>query len=409
VAQLEELVRIDDPGFYDVGNAELLTRLRSEAPVFYYEPLKTWVLSRYDDVKHASKTPELFSVRKGILLNDAKFGESIADSFFEDGAELISTIDPPRHGQVRRTLAPAFTPRMIGQLEDAVRAVARSLVADFPPGEPVDFVAKAARVLPIQTIAVLLGLPPDEVDVDQIVFWTDEMLKMGAPLSREELEVAAANAAQMSGFLLELFERKRANPGPDLMSTLAAAELDNEALSQANILMLSIAVLVAGNETTRNLLSGMMWSLATHPDQMALLAADPELARQTVEETLRWITPVPGFMRNATQDIEMRGQTIKQGDYVYLLYFAANRDEDCWKHVDTFDVTRETDPAVLSFGFGQHVCIGAALARLEARVFLEELLVRYATIELAGEPHRVSSPLQYGWHELPVVFGTGNR
>jgi cytochrome P450 len=409
VAQLEELVRIDDPSFYDVGNAELLTRLRSEAPVFYYEPLKTWVLSRYDDVKHASKTPELFSVRKGILLNDAKFGESIADSFFEDGAELISTIDPPRHGQVRRTLAPAFTPRMIGQLEDAVRAVARSLVADFAPGEPVDFVAKAARVLPIQTIAVLLGLPPDEVDVDQIVFWTDEMLKMGAPLSREELEVAAANAAQMSGFLLELFERKRANPGPDLMSTLAAAELDNEALSQANILMLSIAVLVAGNETTRNLLSGMMWSLATHPDQMALLAADPELARQTVEETLRWITPVPGFMRNATQDIEMRGQTIKQGDYVYLLYFAANRDEDCWKHVDTFDVTRETDPAVLSFGFGQHVCIGAALARLEARVFLEELLVRYATIELAGEPHRVSSPLQYGWHELPVVFGTGNR
>jgi cytochrome P450 len=188
------------------------------------------------------------------------------------------------------------------------------------------------------------------------------------------------------------------------MSTLATAELDRRRLSEMNILMLATAVLVAGNETTRNLLAGTMWALAQHPGQMRTLAADPSLVKQTVEEVLRWITPVPGFMRNAKQDIELRGQEIKQGQYVYLLYFAANRDEECWADPDTFDITRAPDPAVLSFGFGQHACIGAAVARLEARVFLEEMLARFSGVSLAGEAKRVGSPLQHGWHELPVAF-----
>jgi cytochrome P450 len=402
--QLSDVVRIDDPGFYDTANAPALARLRSEAPVFRYEPGNTWVLSKYDDVKYASKTPEIFSVRKGILLNDAKYGESIADSFFAEDAELISTLDPPRHGQVRRTLAPAFTPRVIGRMEESIRKCCRELVGRISSGEPVEFIHEAARVLPIQIVTELLGVPAGEVDVDKIQFWTDEMLKMGAPLSREELEVAAANTADMGKFLLELFARKRAEPDEFLMSTLAAAELDNERLSEANILMLSIATLVAGNETTRNLLAGSMWSLANHPDQIALLAGDLGLARQAVEEVLRWITPVPGFMRNAREDIDLRGQTIRAGEYVYLLYFAANRDEECWKDADTFDITRDPDPAVLSFGFGQHACIGAALARLEARCFLEEAFSVFGDVRLAGTPRRVPSPLQHGWSELPVVF-----
>jgi cytochrome P450 len=174
------------------------------------------------------------------------------------------------------------------------------------------------------------------------------MLKMGAPLPREELEQAAANAAEVGQFLAGVLARKAASPGgSDLMSTLATAELDRRRLSQMNILMLATAVLVAGNETTRNLLAGTMWALAQHPGQMRTLAADPSLVKQTVEEVLRWITPVPGFMRNAKQDIELRGQKIKQGQYVYLLYFAANRDEECWADPDTFDITRAPDPAVL--------------------------------------------------------------
>ena len=338
---LQDLARVDQPGFYDVRNAPLLARLRQEAPVFYYAELGTWVLSKYHDVKYASKTPELFSVRKGILLNDARYGESIADSFFPEGAELISTLDPPRHGEVRRTIAPAFTPRAIAALEDPVRAVCRQILDGFEAGRPVEFIHAAARVVPIQAVARLLGVPADEVDVDKIQFWTDEMLKMGAPLPREELEQAAANAAEVGQFLAGVLARKAASPGgSDLMSALATAELDRRRLSEMNILMLATAVLVAGNETTRNLLAGTMWALAQHPGQMRTLAADPSLVKQTVEEVLRWITPVPGFMRNAKQDIELRGQKIKQGQYVYLLYFAANRDEECWTDPDTFDITR---------------------------------------------------------------------
>lgn len=402
---LEDLVKVDDPAFYDVRNAPLLARLRREAPVFWYPELGTWVLSKYHDIKYASKTPELFSVRKGILLNDARYGESIADTFFPEGAELLATLDPPRHGEVRRTLGPASTPRAIAALEGSVRAVCRQILDGVEAGHPVEFIHDAARVVPIQAMAQLLGVPADEVDVDKIQFWTDEMLKMGAPLPREELERAAANTAEMGQFLIGLLARKAAHPGStDLMSTLTAAELDNKRLSEMNILMLATAVLVAGNETTRNLLSGIMWALAEHPDQMRKLAADPGLVKQTIEEVLRWVTPVPGFMRNATQDIQMRGQTISHGQYVYLLYFALNRDEECWPDPDTFDITRPAEPAVLSFGFGQHVCIGAALARMEARVFLEEMLSRFSTVSLAGEPRRVASPLQYGWHYLPVAF-----
>ena len=402
---LQVLARVDQPGFYDVRNAPLLARLRREAPVFYYDELGTWVLSKYQDVKYASRTPELFSVRKGILLNDARYGESIADSFFPEGAELISTLDPPRHGEVRRTLAPAFTPRAIAALEEPVRAVCRQILDGFEAGRPVEFIHAAARVVPIVAVARLLGVPPEEVDVDKIQFWTDEMLKMGAPLPREELEQAAANTAEMGQFLTELLARKAAEPGgSDLMSTLATAELDRKRLTQMNILMLATAVLVAGNETTRNLLAGSIWALSQHSDQMRALAADPSLVKQAVEEVLRWITPVPGFMRNATRDIELRGQTIRSGQYVYLLYFAANRDEECWNDPDKFDITRPPEPAVLSFGFGQHACIGAALARLEARVFLEEMLTRFSGVSLAGDPERVASPLQHGWHRLPVAF-----
>ena len=405
VGDLQELAKVDQPGFYDVRNAPVLARLRREAPVFYYEELGTWVLSRYEDVKYASKTPALFSVSKGILLNDARYGESIADSFFPEGAELISTLDPPRHGEVRRTLAPAFTPRAIAALEEPVREACRRVLDGFEPGREVEFIHEAARVIPIVSVARLLGVPASEVDVDKIQFWTDEMLKMGAPLPRDELERAAANAAEVGEFLAALLERKAAEPGEsDLMTILATAELDRKQLSQMNILMLATAVLVAGNETTRNLLAGSMWSLSRHPDQMRDLAADPSLVRQTVEEVLRWITPVPGFMRNATRDIELRDQVIKAGQYVYLLYFAANRDEECWSDPDVFDVSRPSEPAVLSFGFGQHACIGAALARLEARVFLEEMLARFSNVSVTGEPERVASPLQHGWHRLPVTF-----
>jgi cytochrome P450 len=404
MTELHDLVNLESPEFYDVRNSGILARIRSEAPVYFSESIKSWVLSRYDDIKYAERTPELFTVQRGTILNDAQFGMAIEVDFFDHGAELISMLDPPRHGEVRRTIAPAFTPRTIAQLEHPVRAIVRDTLTRVTANEPVEFVTQVARVIPTRAVAQLVGVPPDDVDVEKIIYWADELFKVGAPLSPEELAGAANNARQMKGFLLDLLEQKRTSPGSDLMSALAAAELDRTAISKANIVMLAEMVLTAGIDTTRNTMAATVWALAQHPEQMRRLVADPGLIAQTVEEVLRWVTPVPGFLRSATRDVEIRGQTIRGGDYVYLLYFAANRDEDCWGNADDFDITRATDPGVLSFGFGQHVCIGAALARMEVRVLLEELLHRFSSVELAGPSQRVPSPMQYGWSSLPVVF-----
>jgi cytochrome P450 len=401
---LAELVRVEDPDFYTVDNAPLLARLRADAPVFYHEPLRCWVLSKYDDIRHVEKTPAIFTTTRGTLLNSARFRGNMEKDFFDEDAELLSTLDPPRHGELRRRIAPAFTPRMVGRLENPVRATCRQLIGRLREGEPMEFVNDVARIIPTRAVAQLLGVPPDAIDAEQLIFWADELFKVGAPLPDDELAEAARNVVALREFVLTMLERKRAEPGEDLMTVLASAEAGATELTEANIVMLAELVLIAGIDTTRNTLSAAMWTLAQHPGQMDLLAANPGLTRQTVEEVLRWITPVPGFTRSTTETVEMHGQTIGQGDYVYMLYFAANRDEDHWRDADSFDITRPPDPPVLSFGFGQHACIGAALARLEVRIFLEELLRCFSAVELAGMPCRVPSAMQHGWTELPLVF-----
>jgi cytochrome P450 len=402
---LQDLVCIGDPAFYDVDNAPVLAKLRNEAPVYFHEPANTWILSKYEDIKFAERTPELFTVRQGTLLNDARFGRNVEEAFFDEGAELISTLDPPRHGEIRRTIAPAFTPRCLANLEDSVRSVTRDLINGIEEGKEIEFVTQIAQIIPTQAVAQLVGIPAGEIDVSKIIFWADELFKVGAPLPPGELAIAAANVREMKGFFLDLFDRKRKNPSDDLMSAIALAQQNRAGLSEANIVTLAEMVVTAGIDTTRNTLSAVMWSLARHREQMRALAEDPSLIQRVVEEVLRWITPVPGFARNATREVEVRGTPIRQGDYVFLLYFAANRDEDQWTDPDIFDITRPPEPGVLSFGFGQHVCIGAGLARMEVRVFLEELLRRFSVVDVSGEPRRVPSPMQHGWSALPLTFG----
>jgi cytochrome P450 len=404
MTDLAELVQIEDPAFYTVDNARVLSRLRTEAPVFFYEPIGCWVLSRYDDIRYVEKTPAIFTTTRGTLLNSARFGGDMERDFFDDDAELLSILDPPRHGQLRRRIAPAFTPRMIGRLEDAVRATCKQLLGQLRDGQPVEFVHEIARIIPTRAVAQLLGVPADAIDVDQLIFWADELFKVGAPLPDEELAEAARNVAALREFVFDMLTRKVDEPGEDLMSVLAAAQAQSPELTEANIVMLAELVLIAGIDTTRNTLSAAMWALSRHPDQMALLASSHGLVGRAAEEVLRWITPVPGFTRSTTQAVELRGQRISAGDYVYMLYFAANRDEQYWQDADSFDITRRPEPPVLSFGYGQHACIGAALARLEVRVFLEEMLRKFSAVQLDGPPERVPSAMQHGWAQLPLAF-----
>jgi cytochrome P450 len=402
MTDLAELVRIDDPQFYIGDPYPVFARMRKEAPAFYCEGLNTFAITRYQDIRDISRNPEVWSVTDGIVLNDAKYDSHVTDSFFPEGAELISTTDPPRHRELRRVISPVFTPRKIGTMEESIRSFTRQLLDTIEPGKEIEFVEEVAVILPLWTVARLLGLPGD--NIPDLRYWSDEMVKMGGDLTPEELAQAVANIGPLNEYLIDQLGRKRREPDDGLLSTLTQAEIDNDKLTDLNVLMLSTAVLVAGNATTRNLLGGVMMMLAENPQQREKLAADLSLSAGTVDETLRYVSPVPAFLRTALSDTEVQGQPIEKGQHAYLLYMSANRDETVFEDPDTFDITRPTDPGHVAFGFGQHVCPGTSLARLECKVLLEELLPRFGTWEVTGTPKRTLSVLENAWTSLPLTF-----
>ena len=401
MTDLAEQVRIEDPDFYTGDPYPVLARLRKEAPIFYYEPLETWVLTKYEDIRHVSRAPELFTSTSGTLLNDVRYG-NVLNSFFPADAALISTTDPPLHREVRRTITPPFVPSATAHMEDEIRACAVALLDRLEPGEPVDWLELVAVPFPLQVIALLFGLPLDRIG--DLRAWSDEMVKFGTPLSREELAQIAADLAPMREYFTEQFERKRAEPGEDLLTSLLDAEMGGQKLSQANLQTLATGVIVAGNETMRNLLAGTICSLAAHPAQMALLKRDRSLIVNATEEFLRWVSPITGFVRRVTQDTELGGQKLLKGQFVYMMYMAGNRDEEVFEIPDELNVARPRDPMHVSLGWGPHVCLGAPLARLESRVLLEELLDRFSEVELVGAPKRLPSVMQTAWTDIQVRF-----
>ena len=400
---LAALARIDDPAFYNDPYGTY-ARLRSEAPVFLYAPINTWVLSKYHDIRSAARDFELFSNTGGIFLTDAIEGESVADDYFADAGELISSLDHPRHSELRRVIAPAFVPKVIDAMEQGIREDCRNLLDRIRPGTPVDWIAEVAEMLPLIVVGRLLGLPGD--NIRELARWSDEIMKLGQVLSNEERAQSIATFSAMNDYIVSQFDDKRANPGDDVLSVLLAAELDREHLSVANILALASAVLAGGNETTRALLGNMIWAFAQHPEQRELLAADPSLAGNAVHESLRWKGPVHGFIRKVLKEADFRGQRLHAGQFAYLLYAAGNRDEAVWEDPDAFLVDREPDPANLAFGSGPHRCPGHRLARLEAQVLLEELIQRFPTWEISGTPRHIESLFRNGFYDLPVVFNS---
>jgi cytochrome P450 len=290
-------------------------------------------------------------------------------------------------------------------LQASVEQTCDELLDGIEPGASFDFVEKIAAKLPIHTACDMLGLPTDRAD--EIRYWSDELERVGTTeLTPEELAEAVANFSGMNDYLLEQFEIKRQQPGDDLISILLDAELDNDKLSEANVMMFTQTMIAAGNDTTRAMLSGIVATLAEFPDERRKLVADPTLVPNALEEVMRWVTPARGFLRTATEDTELHGQEIASGQHLYLMYDAANRDDEVFERPETFDVARPENIKQMAFGFGTHVCIGAPLVRMETRVFLEKLLQRYPDWELAGKPRRTETVLRSGWLELPVVFGS---
>ena len=377
--------------FVDGDPFALYARLRREAPVAWNEALGYWALSRHADVVEVSKAPERFCSGKGILT-------------FEIGVEYPSPptmmhTDPPEHTTYRKIVSPGFRPSVMRRVEADVRHRTGALLDAVEPGVVTDFVPAVAVPLPLQVIAALLGIP--ESDLDRFFEWSEASIPGSNDWSQEKRH---ALMAEMHAYLLDAVRTRRDDPHEDVVSVVGQVEVDGRRLTDEELVMFLNQLLVAGNETTRNAMSGGLDALARNPEQWQRLVDDRSLIPTAVEEILRWTTPVIYFMRTATEDTEIRGVPIAAGEPVVLLYASANRDEEEYgPTADRFDVGRSPNHHV-ALGFGAHFCLGAALARLELRILLEELVERYRGIEPGGDVVRTPSNIIAGVTSSPVVF-----
>jgi cytochrome P450 len=340
-----------------------------------------------------SSNPAMFSSSKGITIPDPTLPSPV------QAGNLIFS-DPPRHRQMRKLINSGFTRRRVAVLEPKIREIVRGILDHVEPGSVHEFAEEIAAPLPTRMIAELIGAPPD--DWEQFRAWSDAATGTADP----EIEVDPFVAiGQLFEYFQKLIAARRAEPRDDLLSVLAEAEIDEHRLTDEELLNFAFLLLVAGNETARNLIALGTLALVAHPDQCRLLVDDPTLIPGAVEEMLRWNSPVVHMARTATADVEIRGQLIREGDVVVMLYGSANRDEDIFgSNSEEFKVTRHPNPHI-AFGCGEHSCVGAQLARLEATVLFDELLRRFPKLELVGEVDRMRATMVPGVKRMPVRLG----
>jgi cytochrome P450 len=381
-----------DPAFWAGDPYPAFAELRATDPVHRYEGEagELWAITRHADVLAVSKDPATFCSGKGVLLTDLTRPVLSADS--------ILYLDPPQHSKHRKIVSPSLSVRRVAELEDRVRSIVTELLDGLDPTGVVDAVEAIAMPLPLMVIAELVGVP--RRDLADFRRWSDAMIDAASDYTDEALVLAA----ELFGYIDAVVQERHGEPRDDLVSVLAHGSVDGEQVSDLDINMFVLTLLVAGNETTRTLISNSLDVLARHPDQRRLLADDPARLPVAVEELLRWEAPIMSFCRTATRTTELSGTKIEAGDYVLLCYQSANRDEDVFgPTAGQLDVTRNPNPHT-SFGYAEHYCLGAGLARLEARVLLEELLARWPDYELAGPLERLPSRLARGVVRLPLAL-----
>jgi cholest-4-en-3-one 26-monooxygenase len=385
---------------------EWFTWLRQNAPAYWHDEPEApgfWVFSKYDDIVEISRNPQVFS-------SDAKFGGVIpleeallreVHAFAAD-VPLMLTMDPPEHSRYRKLVNRGFTPRVIRLLEPRLRSVAQRLVdAALAKGE-CDFVEDVAVWLPLETIAELVGVPIE--DRHKIFQWANQVVGYTDPeyaTSTHSMVEAAFELFMYGQQLCQQADR----PGDDIIATLLEADIDGEQLSEMEFNLFFILLLVAGSETTRNVMAHGLHAFSEHPEQYRDLVEDPSLMPSAVEEMLRWATPVCYMRRTAVADTEIRGHLIKTGDKVTIWYISGNRDEDVFHDPFRFDIRRDPNPHMSFGGGGPHFCLGANLARLELRVMFEELTQRAPRFRALGPPVHMRSNMINGIKHFPVDLG----
>lgn len=384
---------LHSPDFYAGDPYPAYKELRATSPVCWNDVTNFWALLKYEDIRYVSSNPAMFSSAKGVSIPDPAMPNPVQEG------SLIFT-DPPRHRQLRKLINSGFTRRRVAVLEPKIRGIVRRILDEVEPDSVHEFADKIAAPLPTRMIAELIGAPPE--DWEQFRAWSDAATGTADP--EIELEPFVA-IGQLYEYFQKLIAARRNEPRDDLLSVLAAAEIDGARLTDEDLLNFAFLLLVAGNETTRNLVALGTLALIAHPDQRRLLVDDPALIPGAVEEMLRWNSPVVHMARTATTDVQIRGQLIRRGDVVVMLYGSANRDEDIfgWDS-EEFKVTRHPNPHI-AFGCGEHSCVGAQLARLEACVLFDELLRRFPRLELVGEVDRMRATMVPGVKRMPVRLG----
>jgi cytochrome P450 len=377
--------------FYVGDPAPYYRRLRNEAPVYWNEERGWWALTKWHDIRFVSVHPELFCSSQGIMIPEEGNEQTQRQT-----DSLIFT-DPPRHRRLRAVVKRSFMPVNLRRLEPRIRALVADVVGRLEAGAVLDFAKEVAGPLPTIVIAEMLGAPVE--DWPRFRLWTDAVigfLDPAEPMTAPEAHVA------MHAYLTELIDARRRAPADDLTSELVRSTVDGAPLSESELYSFLWLLLVAGNETVRNLIALGTLALLDHPEQLARLTKEPALVPAAVEEMLRWCGVVTYMARTATQDVDIRGTKIRAGQMVMLLYAAANRDEETFgTDAEAFDVARHPNPH-LTFGFGEHICLGANLARLQARLLFEELLPWLPRLELAGDVTRVMATMVPGVRHLPI-------
>jgi cytochrome P450 len=383
--------RLVDPELYLSDPHPLYARLRAEAPLAWNEERGFWAVSTHHEVSTVESDHDTYCAGRGILVDE------IGTTYPSPPTMMHS--DPPVHTRYRRLVQPGFKPSVVRGLEPVVRARAKALVARLEPGEANDIVSVLSVPLPLQVISEILGVP--DVDWERCYQWSEAVIPGATDWPEERRQ---ALLADMVEYLVGAAQDRRARPRDDVLTQLAQVTVDGEQLSDDELGMFLVQLLVAGNETTRDLLSSGLLAFADHPDQWPRLRADRSLVPVAVEEMLRWSSPVVSFMRTATRAAELRGVAIEAGEPVLMLFASANRDEEVFgPSAGIFDVARSPNPHI-AFGQGNHFCLGAPLARLEGRVVLDELLDRFSTVQRAGPVERTPSSVVTGIRRADLRF-----
>ncbi len=386
--------------------------LRATDPVHWTQRLNKkgfWSVTKHADALRVYRDPAAFSSQGGISLGFVDAQDPNQPRMQFGFGQMMILTDPPRHGRMRQMMNRRFTPRALAPLEPHVRAITRDIIDAIAEQGRCDLVLDVAAKLPTAVICEMLGIPRED--------WELMFALANMALGAEDPEYQVDGSAQKTGaqaqmdtfnYFMRLIEERRRNPGPDLVSALVHSEVDGDRLSDIEVLFNCFLLILGGQETTRNAISGGMNALMNLPEERERLLRNPSLMSTAIEEILRWTSPITHIMRTATRDVELRGRNIREGDRVVIWNPSANRDEEVFNDPYRFDITRYPNDHI-AFGYGEHFCLGANLARLEMRVMLEELMRRLPDLQPAGPVERLRSNLVAGIKHLPVTFTPSPR